>query len=405
MSDNSPDVRLSDLPVQFQSDDAKEKAMTRRILFKLDVRVLPLLTLLWFASFIDRASIGNARVAGLEHDLGLVGNQYNAVLSVLSVSYVLAQLLQKKMLYLNTLYKPHELQQRAGIFFTSAGLSGAFGGLLSSAILKMNGIGGLAGWRWIFILEASTSFLTQEEKEFAVARHRSVGTIRVLEPHSTGSSEKVAEDVSSEKGSTGSPDTSVNAQAEDEAFEWREVVRGIKDVQVWLTGFSYMGVLVSMYSYSYFLPTIVTGLGYSGEVAQLHTSPPYVAATVLIVLVSVVADRLKLRGPLILIFLPISMAGYILAVAAKNNVARYAAVFLISAGAWPCVPCLLSLMPNNMSGHYKRATATAVQLALANCGGFIANFVYTADQQPHYVRGHSITLAFVVMAWLFMAAN
>ncbi|THH28468.1 hypothetical protein EUX98_g5715 [Antrodiella citrinella] len=328
------------------------------------------------------------------------------------------------MLYLNTLYKPHELQQRAGIFYTSAGLSGAFGGLLSSAILKMNGIGGLAGWRWIFILEgiatftvaviavlllpadlASTSFLTQEEKEFAVARHRSVGTIRVLEPHSTGSSEKVAEDVSSEKGSTGNPDTSVNAQAEDEALEWREVVRGIKDVQVWLTGFSYMGVLVSMHSYAYFLPTIVTGLGYSGEVAQIHTSPPYVAATVLIVLVSVVADRLKLRGPLILILLPISMAGYILAIAAKNNVARYAAVFLISAGVWPCIPCLLSLMSNNMSGHYKRATATAAQLALGNCGSFIANFVYTADQQPHYVRGHSITLAFVVMAWLFMAAN
>lgn len=59
-------------------------------------------------------------------------------------------------------------------------------GLLATAILKMDGIGGLAGWRWIFILEgictilfclvaaiylpadiASARFLTTEEREFA----------------------------------------------------------------------------------------------------------------------------------------------------------------------------------------------------------------------------------------------
>lgn len=54
--------------------------------------------------------------------------------------------------------------------------------------------------------------------------------------------------------------------------------------------------------------------------------------------------------------------------------------------------------------------------------GFVATFSYTSgklppllliklhlnsflDQSPKYIRGHSITLAFVVMAWVFMAAN
>lgn len=39
------------------------------------------------------------------------------------------------------------------IFYTAASLSGAFSGLLAFALQKMDGIGGLSGWRWIFVLE------------------------------------------------------------------------------------------------------------------------------------------------------------------------------------------------------------------------------------------------------------
>lgn len=329
------------------------------------------------------------------------------------------------MLYLSTLYKRHELQQRVGIFYASASLSGAFGGLLASAILKMDGIGGLAGWRWIFILEgiatvliafiaaafmpadiASASFFTEEERQFALARFRAADAIGASAPLSEPA-EKI--NVDEEKGSEVRTDVKLVQSAvihqEDERFEWREVIRGVLEVQVWLSAFSYMGIIVSLYSFSLFLPTIVTGLGFSGEEAQLHTVPPYVPAVVLTVLVSIAGDKLRWRGPFILIFLPITMIGYIIAIVATTNTQRYAAVFLIAAGIYPCGPCILSILPNNVSGHYKRATATALQLAIANCGGFVATFSYTSDQQPKYIRGHSITLAFVAMAWVFMAAN
>jgi hypothetical protein len=58
---------------------------------------------------------------------------------------------------------------------------------------------------------------------------------------------------------------------EDEKFEWREVIRGLTDVQAWLTGLGYLGLIVCLYSFSLFLPTIVAGLGYTGTTAQLHT--------------------------------------------------------------------------------------------------------------------------------------
>jgi MFS family permease len=75
-------------------------------------------------------------------------------------------------------------------------LSGAFGGLLASAIIKLDGHGNLAGWRWIFILEGIASslvgvlsmfflpeslkkarFLTQEEREFAGMQYYCVANV------------------------------------------------------------------------------------------------------------------------------------------------------------------------------------------------------------------------------------
>lgn len=58
---------------------------------------------------------------------------------------------------------------------------------------------------------------------------------------------------------------------EDEEFEWREVIRGLTDLQAWITGIAYLGMIVCLYSFSLFLPTIVSGLGYTGVQAQLHT--------------------------------------------------------------------------------------------------------------------------------------
>jgi len=69
---------------------------------------------------------------------------------------------------------------------------------------------------------------------------------------------------------TVSPTPTAQPQAE-EGFEWRELIRGkilsiaelsrypyitfpgVTEIQVWLTGFAYFGLIVSLYSYSLFL--------------------------------------------------------------------------------------------------------------------------------------------------------
>lgn len=142
----------------------------------------------------------------MKEDLGMVGNQYNIVNTVFTVGYTVAQFPQSYAMLkfrprywltfcsfawglltlgmykaknfqdlcvirffqavfeastfsgthylLGHWYKPNELTKRAAVF-TSSGLVGnIFSGFMQSAIYgNMDGKGGLAGWRWLFIID------------------------------------------------------------------------------------------------------------------------------------------------------------------------------------------------------------------------------------------------------------
>lgn len=49
---------------------------TRKLLWKIDLTILPLVSVMYLLSFLDRSNIGNARLAGLEKDLGMTGWDY-----------------------------------------------------------------------------------------------------------------------------------------------------------------------------------------------------------------------------------------------------------------------------------------------------------------------------------------
>jgi MFS family permease len=58
-------------------------------------------------------------------------------------------------LYLTMIYKREEMAKRVAYLFVCTALAGAFGGLLAYGILQMDGVSGLAGWRWVYIIEVS----------------------------------------------------------------------------------------------------------------------------------------------------------------------------------------------------------------------------------------------------------
>ena len=81
---------------------------------------------------------------------------------------------------------------------------------------------------------------------------------------------------------------------------------------------------------------------------------------------------------------------------------RYAALYFVEAGAYISLPLLWSMMANNVSGRYKTAIATGLQIGLGNSGGIITSLVFPATQAPLYRTGFAVNLALLVMAAVLM---
>lgn len=94
MHHNAPEKVLADSSSMDKTDFEKtvslhedaadgffDKKATTRLLRKMDKNLLPFLALLYLLSFLDRANIGNAKLAHLEEDLNLTGKwDYNVSL-------------------------------------------------------------------------------------------------------------------------------------------------------------------------------------------------------------------------------------------------------------------------------------------------------------------------------------
>ena len=81
-------ARVVTTPAQFELDPKIE----RRILRKLDFQLIPPLWFLYVISFVDRGNIGNAKIAGMEKELKLVGNMYNIAVFVFGIGYTLGSI-------------------------------------------------------------------------------------------------------------------------------------------------------------------------------------------------------------------------------------------------------------------------------------------------------------------------
>lgn len=431
------------------SSEEENSSEVKKILFKTDIRILPILALLFLCSFLDRTNVGNAKIVGLEADTGITDHQYDIGLTVFYLFYVCSELpsnlilkkasprvwlpfltivwgiitmclgfikgfgsfvavrallgvaegglLPGMVLYLSSFYKRSDLALRIGLFYTAASLSGAFGGLLARGLVEIGPRGGLKGWRWIFIIEGLLTVLCGIIA--AIGLPNDLATARFLTP--------VEREIALERIRQDRPSQEDGTSGEHEPFKWSEVIRGITDIKMWLSASAYFAILSGLYSFGLFLPTIIKDSGFTTNAnkVQLWSVIPYAVATVFTVLVAFLSDRLKLRGTLMLFTLPFAIVGYAVIANTKNAQIGYGMTFLMSTGLYASVPCVLVWNSNNSAGHYKRATTSAMQLAIANCGGFVATFIYPARNAPLYHRGHTVVLSLLVAAWFLILFN
>ena len=243
----------------------------------------------------------------------------------------------------------------------------------------MNGVGGLHGWRWIFILEGILTVLVSLVAYFFVANYPS--TAKFL-------SEK-------EKDCIHARLVSNNDATRNEAFTWTNVLFAIKDPKVWLYGLGFHTMSLPLYTLSLFLPTIIKELGYTAAQAQLLTVPPYAVATLLTITAAVASEKFKIRAPFIMGGSSLAAVGYIILLSSKKPGVGYFGTILAAAGIYPATAIVLSWPANNVSGQTKRATANAMQISIGNLGAVLGTQLYRSTDGPRFFLGHGFALGYL----------
>ncbi|KAF5365471.1 hypothetical protein D9758_010846 [Tetrapyrgos nigripes] len=429
----------------------------RRLWTKIDLRILPIVSLMYLMSFMDRGNIGNARLQGLESQLHLEGNQYNIALTLFFVAYCVfpyayevqtvndrwlpgltvlwgivmtlmglvknyPQLVATRVLlgvseaglfpgvtYCLTLWYPrHSLQVRIALFHGAASLAGAFSGLLAFGISFMDGTQGLLGWSWIFIIEGIATVAVgllafwlvvdlPETAKFLTPEERAF----VITKRST-SLRSLAYCVNLRTNSL-SVEMDISFVGEEEHFEMKHIIQALTDWKLWIQFPTYFGVLVPLYGITLFLPTIINAFGErSTAITQLLTVPPYIFGTILIMLFAHLSDKLKIRSPFILLSLVLCLIEFSINISDTSSGVKYFGTFFIVGGAYAGVPGLSAWFGNNVSGRYRRAVGLALQVGVGNFSGVIASNIYRTQDSPRFVLGHGLELMFVGMGLILL---
>ncbi|EHA56279.1 high-affinity nicotinic acid transporter [Pyricularia oryzae 70-15] len=453
MSDEKKAVAVDTLPgdtsgsnsieITTQVDEAQgyDQKATKALLRKLDWNIIPFMSLIYLLCFLDRTNIGNARLDNLEKDLGLTGIQYNDCLAILFPFYIAAEIPSNMMMkrvrasrwltfimffwsvsmicqgfvknyagmlatrvflglfegglypgvnyYITQWYCRRECGFRMALFFSAATMAGAFGGILARGIAEMRGVGGLPAWSWIFILEGLLSVLVSFAAPFAI--HDSPAQAKFLTPLEQAEVERRLK---------------ADAGHLSNEFDVRYVWQALGDWKIYIHMLICMAGFCPIYSFSLFLPTIVKGMGYTANDAQLMTVPPYVVACCFTIAASYFADKWQRRGVFIMGFQLVGIAGFALLCGTDNSKAQYVGTVLAAVGIYPQIPLGLAWNSGNIGGSLKRGTGIAMQVMGGNCGGIIASYVYLSRDGPRYITGHSILIGFISMAFflsLFMS--
>ncbi|PSR97082.1 hypothetical protein PHLCEN_2v4363 [Hermanssonia centrifuga] len=273
--------RTSDPTVEntvYTIDVKEEKRLVRRI----DLRLMPASVVIYLLSFIDRSNIGNAKILNsathdsLAQTLHISEQQYLVALMIYLVAYIVFETPSNYML---KKFRPSRwiallifswgvmtmalggVHNFGGLLATrfllglfEAGLypGGAFGGVIAFGVGRMNHVMGLQACRWLFIIEGAPSvacagcvffffpdfpetakWLSAEDRQLAIKRIKGVASLGHAK------------------------------------ITWKEAKETLTDWRLYLHYLIFISVCVQFSSISFFTPTIVSGLGYEGLKAQL----------------------------------------------------------------------------------------------------------------------------------------
>lgn len=159
----------------------------------------------------------------------------------------------------------------------------------------------------------------------------------------------------------------------------------------------YLGALNTGYAASFFIPSILQGMGWKSLMAQVMSVPIYIVAAIMTLCTAILSDKTKHRFGFVLIGCIVATIGYSILLAQQSVTVgmQYFALFAVTGGGFIAQPILIGWLSNNMSGHYKQAIASAMQIGFGNCGGFFASNIFLSSEAPFYTTGYGTSLGLI----------
>lgn len=303
-----------------------------------------------------------------------------------------------------------------------------FGGAIAYGIGHLNGASGLAGWRWLFILEGIPSCLSAlVVLAFLPNYPEDVGWL-------SGPEKALAVQRLLREGSKGHHPT----------MSWADAKATLTDWRLYAHYTLYFAISPGFSSLSLFAPSIVAGLGYRDLMAQLMTVPPWAAAygecrledvhlivcglrqaaslgiarmsvlepgrfiadaqsceAVCQVAVAYSADRFNARGVHTAGAALVGATGFVVSAALPPTAyaARYGGLVVATSGAFACIPPLLGWLSCNLSSTASTGLAIAINVSVGGGLGQIPGvWIYKSSEAGGgYPTGHWTNAAFMFL--------
>ena len=250
--------------------------------------------------------------------------------------------------------------QRASVvsrFMTAIAIAGLIGGPISAGLLSLDGVGGLAGWQWLFLVEGVPSLIMgvlvflwlpdrPADAQWLTPDQREVLTTRIRE------------------------EAAAIAGARPPS-----VRDALLNPAVWALALLYFTLLIGLYGLTLWTPQIVKAFsGLSNVKTALLSSLPYLAAAIVMVIVGAHSDRKRERARHVAVAALVGAAGMVLSAYAASPVFGIIALCVAMAGILSALPPFWS-MPTALASGTAGAAAIALINSFGNLGGFVSPYV------------------------------
>jgi ACS family tartrate transporter-like MFS transporter len=285
------------------------------------------------------------------------------------------------MIFYLSLWFPARLRARyAAAYFLAIPLTNVIGAPVSSLILGTDGVLGLHGWQWLFVLEALPALVLAVVVFFYLPD--GPADARWLDRRER---EGIAEELAFERDMT------------DERVHG--VWSALADSRVLLLAAIYFGIVVGLYGIGYWLPQMVQAMGFSNFAIGVLVALPYAAAGIAQYLWGRHSDYVGERVWHVALPAALSAFAFALSAALQSPALVLIALAIAAIGICSTLAPFWAMPPQFLSGKGAAAGIAAIN-AVGNLGGFIGPYAvgWARQESGNYSGGMMILAASLLVA-------